>query len=704
MRPRIVLALCSLALISGLLVPRPALAGFFQSWATSAWKNGQVIGNADADASMEMVFVNKADGHYAILDEGTGAIESEFALSNESNSTYGAGDLDGDGRSEVIFHSYPHIVPPFFRAYHWNGSSYVLFIAHMDSAAYYSTEVIRTAGIREIAEISGEPDVNPLCDFRLRDHSGSVFFRASTDVPGWSRPYRQHNWIDRNHDGIQELILEDQTTARAYNQYSGGFTLAWTLAGWSQLVELGNLDGDPQSELLATNSADSHFAIVDASTGAIQQEFPTFAFTTAALGGQNVDGDAALELIVHEYSDGVQPPVYSIYDWNGATLAPLVSVTGTSPYSNLATLQLRSLAQYEIVEVSHEDFLVRDLSGALLFRGSTSVPGWSVTPFTLGFDLRDADQVGMPDLVLYDATHVWDIHYSGAFALSWVANGWFFYGDLGDMDGDPQSEFMLCSSADSTFAMYDGVTGTSQQQFSSFKYGRSYFVPFDTDADGRPELYFGSQPGETHLFTAYRWNGSTYAPLYSHTESKGQWGLVQLRHASQWEILEMDDNDIRVRDAASPTVLFRASTDLAGWSGLPYAIGTPGVEDPGQPGVYDLFAWDDAQFRVVRYSGTTAAPGPAGTAAFRVFQNAPNPFRTSTAFRISMAKAGSVGIRILDAGGRLVRRLDRKLPVGETNVLWDGRDDRGRSSPSGVLFYEVTADGIRQTRKLVRIQ
>jgi hypothetical protein len=322
----------------------------------------------------------------------------------------------------------------------------------------------------------------------------------------------------------------------------------------------------------------------------------------------------------------------------------------------------------------------------------------------MGFDLVDADHVGMPDLVLHDVSHVWDIHYSGTFALSWAANGWAFSQELGSLDADPQSELMLTNAADSTFAMFDGLTGASQQQFTDFKFGRSFFVPLDTDADARPELYFGSQAGETPLFTAYKWNGSIYAPLYSHTESMGSWGPVQLRSASQWEFLEMDDTDFRVRDIVAPTVLFRASTDLSGWSGLPFAIAAPGVEYPGQPGVYDLFVWDGAQFRVVLYTNTTGVPGSPGTTAFRVFQNAPNPFRTSTAFRISNPKEGDVGIRIFDAGGRLIRRLDQKLPAGDSMVRWDGRDDRGRNALSGVLFYEVTADGIRQTRKLIRIQ
>jgi hypothetical protein len=262
---------------------------------------------------------------------------------------------------------------------------------------------------------------------------------------------------------------------------------------------------------------------------------------------------------------------------------------------------------------------------------------------------------------------------------------------------------MFSSSADQRFALFDGLTGTSQQDFPSFTSNTSSYVNLDVDADGQPELFFGRVPGETPLFTAYHWNGSSYVPTYSHTEPIGAWTPVQLRSDSQFEFLEMDGTDIRVRDL-NASVIFRASTDLPDWAGLPNSFASPAFGFPQMFGPRALLVIDPERTRFVLHHGPTGAPATPGAGTLRVFQNAPNPFRTTTAFRLANPKTGDVAIRVFDAAGRLVRRLDRRLTAGDHVIQWDGRDDAGRSVPSGVLFYEVTADGIRQTRKLIRTQ
>ncbi len=53
------------------------------------------------------------------------------------------------------------------------------------------------------------------------------------------------------------------------------------------------------------------------------------------------------------------------------------------------------------------------------------------------------------------------------------------------------------------------------------------------------------------------------------------------------------------RKVAGPTVLFRASTDLPAWPGQPGSIAVPGCRYPGaNPGVQNLFVFDDTRFRV----------------------------------------------------------------------------------------------------------
>ena len=105
----------------------------------------------------------------------------------------------------------------------------------------------------------------------------------------------------------------------------------------------------------------------------------------------------------------------------------------------------------------------------------------------------------------------------------------------------------------------------------------------------------------------------------------------------------------------------------------------------------------------MRYSSTTSVPSPDDGGRLQLLGTAPNPFSTATAFRFSTRATGPVGVRVFDAGGRLIRKLDQHLTAGSHEIRWDGRDERGREVASGLLFYEITADGARRSGRMVRL-
>ncbi len=85
--------------------------------------------------------------------------------------------------------------------------------------------------------------------------------------------------------------------------------------------------------------------------------------------------------------------------------------------------------------------------------------------------------------------------------------------------------------------------------------------------------------------------------------------------------------------------------------------------------------------------------------------NYPNPFNPSTAFRFSLAEPGRVSLAIYDVSGRRVRKLiEGALPTGEHEIVWDGRDDRGGKSASGVYFSRFIAGDVFAERKLVMLK
>ena len=87
-------------------------------------------------------------------------------------------------------------------------------------------------------------------------------------------------------------------------------------------------------------------------------------------------------------------------------------------------------------------------------------------------------------------------------------------------------------------------------------------------------------------------------------------------------------------------------------------------------------------------------------------QNHPNPFNPSTTIPFTIAADDSkVRLLILDASGRLVRTLFNGIkPAGTHTTTWDGRDDRGGATSSGVYFCVLDAGGERRTRKLVLLK
>jgi hypothetical protein len=79
---------------------------------------------------------------------------------------------------------------------------------------------------------------------------------------------------------------------------------------------------------------------------------------------------------------------------------------------------------------------------------------------------------------------------------------------------------------------------------------------------------------------------------------------------------------------------------------------------------------------------------------FALHSNAPNPFNPATTLRFSIADADHVRLVIYDAVGRHVRTIvDRAVPAGEHEIMWDGADATGRRLGSGVYVYRLTATG-----------
>ncbi|MCF7857848.1 MAG: T9SS type A sorting domain-containing protein [Candidatus Cloacimonetes bacterium] len=74
-------------------------------------------------------------------------------------------------------------------------------------------------------------------------------------------------------------------------------------------------------------------------------------------------------------------------------------------------------------------------------------------------------------------------------------------------------------------------------------------------------------------------------------------------------------------------------------------------------------------------------------------QNYPNPFNPSTTISFVLQKNANVNIKVYNIKGQEVTTLvnDFRL-TGEHQVAWNGADKNGKIMPSGIYFYNLTAE------------
>jgi hypothetical protein len=92
---------------------------------------------------------------------------------------------------------------------------------------------------------------------------------------------------------------------------------------------------------------------------------------------------------------------------------------------------------------------------------------------------------------------------------------------------------------------------------------------------------------------------------------------------------------------------------------------------------------------------------------FDLLPNYPNPFNPSTTLAYALPITASVTLRVYNVLGQSVRTLllNKRQAAGRYTLVWDGKDETGRSAASGVYIYRLTTDaGVHLARKMTLIK
>ncbi|MBD3161253.1 MAG: S8 family serine peptidase [Candidatus Eisenbacteria bacterium] len=116
---------------------------------------------------------------------------------------------------------------------------------------------------------------------------------------------------------------------------------------------------------------------------------------------------------------------------------------------------------------------------------------------------------------------------------------------------------------------------------------------------------------------------------------------------------------------------------------------------------------DHADQAQARYLPTTRAPagGPLAERGPRLLPNLPNPFNPRTLVRFEIPRRSAIRLDLFDARGRHVRSLaDGPHEAGRHQIVWDGRDDRGRTASGGVYFLRLTDGRADAGRRIIMLK
>lgn len=122
-------------------------------------------------------------------------------------------------------------------------------------------------------------------------------------------------------------------------------------------------------------------------------------------------------------------------------------------------------------------------------------------------------------------------------------------------------------------------------------------------------------------------------------------------------------------------------------------------------GLYHVL-YSGAYWEAVDYIRLSAADNPAPRPdLLRLGPCRPNPFNPETTIDFTLPKTGRVEATIYDILGRRQRTLaDATMTAGEHQIVWDGRDDHGRTLHSGVYFCRFTDGLSTATQRLILLR
>jgi hypothetical protein len=186
-------------------------------------------------------------------------------------------------------------------------------------------------------------------------------------------------------------------------------------------------------------------------------------------------------------------------------------------------------------------------------------------------------------------------------------------------------------------------------------------------------------------------------------------------HVDSVHNITWTQTDNAVRDS-----IYYSTNGGSSWTGVAYLAAPPVPPQhtwtvPATPTTrarVKIVAWEEdggrvedqcnANFAIVSLGAIEQPENNALPLAFALHRPSPSPSASGVLVRYDLPRPARVELRIYDAAGALVNRLEAATqPAGHRHEYWNGRDDTGRTVAPGVYYCRLKADDDMATQKLV---
>jgi hypothetical protein len=86
-------------------------------------------------------------------------------------------------------------------------------------------------------------------------------------------------------------------------------------------------------------------------------------------------------------------------------------------------------------------------------------------------------------------------------------------------------------------------------------------------------------------------------------------------------------------------------------------------------------------------------------------KNYPNPFNPETVINFSLKQENQVKLEIFNVKGELIKTLvNGVMPSGQHHIIWNGTNEIGKATASGIYFYKMETDDYQSVRKMILLK